>query len=136
MSWLITSFKEDKNSSKTWSYASALIIAGITSAFLNFAHHYYCAHMGMRIAVAMSSLIYRKTMRIETATNSSHSLGQMVNLLSNDVIRLDLVCHFIHFIWAAPIQLLSVLIITWYTVGKSTLAGAIILIIYTSFQSE
>lgn len=136
MSWLISSFKEDKTSSETWTFALGLIITGIVSAFLTHMYNYFCVHLGMRLAVAISALIYRKALTINKGAGSSNSLGQMVNMLSNDVIRLDLACHFIHFIWVAPLQLIMVLIITWYAMGPSTLAGAVLLVAFASLQSK
>ena len=73
--------------------------------------------------IACSAAIYRKTLRMSkratTQTSGTHhatsfydktvsmkyfSAGNVVNLLSNDVSRLDYGFIFVHYIWILPIQ--------------------------------
>ena len=64
------------------------------------------------------------------------TVGQMVNLLSNDVNRFDLCVIFLHYIWAGPLQLIIVIALTWLKIGPSTLAGAALVIAFVPIQSK
>ena len=60
----------------------------------------------------------------------------MVNILSNDVNRFDLAVLFLHYLWAGPLQLAIVVALTWPKLGPSTMAGALLLIVFVPLQSK
>lgn len=135
MSWLITSFQEDKTSVETWSIGFAFIAITICGALLIYANDFNCVHIGMRMGAATSSVIYRKALRIPKASDANNNVGRMINMLSNDIVRLNLACHYMHMLWIAPLQLIIILVITWHAMGPSTLAGALVLVLFACIQS-
>lgn len=54
--------------------------------------------------IACCSVIYRKTLRMSKRAAGQTSAGNVVNLLSNDVSRLDYGFIYVHFIWILPFQ--------------------------------
>ncbi len=64
------------------------------------------------------------------------TIGQMVNLLSNDVNRFDIGMGMLHYIWVGPIQLLIVIYILWGHFGWSCLIGVALLVLFVPFQSQ
>lgn len=60
--------------------------------------------VGAQMRIACSSAIYRKTLRMSKLATTQTSAGNVVNLLSNDVSRLDYGFIFVHYIWILPIQ--------------------------------
>lgn len=60
--------------------------------------------VGARMRIACSAAIYRKSLRMSKRAITQTSAGNVVNLLSNDVSRLDYGFIFVHFIWILPIQ--------------------------------
>jgi ATP-binding cassette, subfamily C (CFTR/MRP), member 4 len=60
--------------------------------------------VGAQMRVACSAAIYRKTLRMSKRATTQTSAGNVVNLLSNDVSRLDYGFIFVHYIWILPIQ--------------------------------
>ena len=61
----------------------------------------------------------------------------MVNLLSNDVNRLDAGLMFLHHIWIAPLEVILVVYILWSGYfGASCMAGMVVLGVYIPLQGE
>jgi ATP-binding cassette, subfamily C (CFTR/MRP), member 4 len=60
--------------------------------------------VGAQMRIACSAAIYRKTLRMSKRATTQTSAGNVVNLLSNDVSRLDYGFIFVHYIWVLPIQ--------------------------------
>jgi ATP-binding cassette subfamily C (CFTR/MRP) protein 4 len=60
--------------------------------------------VGARMRIACSAAIYRKSLRMSKRAVTQTSAGNVVNLLSNDVSRLDYGFIFVHFIWILPFQ--------------------------------
>lgn len=51
------------------------------------------------------------------------AVGQIVNLMSNDVARFDLTPVFLHYMWIMPIQAVAAALIMYNSVGWAALAG-------------
>lgn len=57
--------------------------------------------------------------------------GMIVNLLSNDVGRFDLVASCLHYFWIVPIQVVLVSYLIWREVQIATLAGVLTMVMCT-----
>ncbi|XP_050504204.1 ATP-binding cassette subfamily C member 4 [Diabrotica virgifera virgifera] len=79
----------------------------IGMAFLNVIITHSCTldtqRVGMRVRIAVCSLIYRKLLKLSHNSLGQTASGQLVNLLSNDVQRFDLAAQFIHYAWIMPL---------------------------------
>ncbi|XP_014214762.1 probable multidrug resistance-associated protein lethal(2)03659 [Copidosoma floridanum] len=88
-------------------------------------------HIGMKIRVACCSLIYRKLLKISKVVSEGEtSVGQMINLVSNDVNRLDYSCFTLHYIWIAPVQTILVSYLLVRKVHIAALGGILTLLIF------
>nr|CAD7441513.1 unnamed protein product [Timema bartmani] len=96
-------------------------------------HHYNlsAAAVGMRIRIACCSLIYRKVLKLSMVSSGKTTTGWLVNLLSNDVNRFDMVTLFLHFIWIAPLQVLLVTYFFWQYVGVAAFIGVAFIFLQT-----
>ncbi|KYQ56410.1 Multidrug resistance-associated protein 4, partial [Trachymyrmex zeteki] len=128
-SWIIKYFISDPNAKHKIStnevmiYITFLIIVNVFSIML--IHHSFMQslHVGMRIRIACSSLLYRKLLRLNTASMNQTGTGQIMNLLSNDVIRFDQLTMCLNYIWIMPFMIAIVGTIMWQKVGISGFAG-------------
>jgi ATP-binding cassette subfamily C (CFTR/MRP) protein 4 len=93
------------------------------------------AVLGMKVRVACSSLIYRKSLKLKKATLQSVTTGQVINLLSNDVNRLDFAFMYIHFIWISPVEIVVGALYIDYTLGHPALIGIGLILANFVFQS-
>lgn len=106
-------------------YAAGLIVTCVLNLFCM--HHYnvMTLQFGMRVRVACCSLIYRKILRLSKTALGQTTTGQMVNLMSNDVVRFDLIFLFLHFIWLTPIQVVVVTYFIWESVRWAAIIGVV-----------
>ncbi|CAH1286470.1 unnamed protein product [Diabrotica balteata] len=91
--------------------------------------------VGMKMRVASCSVIYRKALRLSKSALAETTIGQMVNLLSNDVGRFDQAVHHLHYFYMAPIQALIVMVFLYVVVGWTGLLGTVFLLLSIPLQS-
>jgi len=58
--------------------------------------------------VGLCSMIYRKALRLSQSALGDTTAGHVVNLMSNDVGRLDLATIFVHYLWVGPLETLFI----------------------------
>lgn len=62
------------------------------------------------------------------------TVGQMVNLLSNDVSRFDTSSFYLHYLWMGPLQAVMVTYFLWQEIGVSSVLGVATLIMIIPLQ--
>ncbi|KAF6207172.1 hypothetical protein GE061_018411 [Apolygus lucorum] len=99
-------------------------------------HPYMLAvlHLGMKLRVAACALIYRKALRLSKTSRGQTTTGQIVNLLSNDVNKFDIVFLFLHNLWVGPLQCFIITYLLWEHVGVASIIGILSLLVFIPFQ--
>nr|XP_033806273.1 multidrug resistance-associated protein 4 isoform X3 [Geotrypetes seraphini] len=121
----------------TYAYINATALSLCTLA-LAIVHHLYFYHVtlaGMKLRVAICHMIYKKALRLSNAAMGQTTIGQIVNLLSNDVNKFDQATVFLHFVWAGPLQAIAVTVLLWIEIGPSCLAGMAVLVVLIPLQT-
>nr|XP_045582319.1 ATP-binding cassette sub-family C member 4-like isoform X3 [Procambarus clarkii] len=118
-----------------WLFSTGVVMGSVLYIFSHHPFFFGIQHSGMQIRVASCAMIYRKALRLSKAALGKTTVGQMVNLLSNDVNRFDTSVIFIHYLWIGPLQTMIVLGILWKELGPSCLAGIMLLILFVPLQS-
>lgn len=104
---------------------------------ITFNHYTMIAfHTGMRIRVAVCSLIYRKALRLSRTALGQTAPGKVVNLLSNDVSRFDLVSIFVNAMWSAPLLTIIIAVMLYLEIGYSGLIGMIVIAFVVFLQCK
>ncbi|XP_074034740.1 ATP-binding cassette sub-family C member 4 isoform X2 [Leptinotarsa decemlineata] len=106
-------------------YLSSAALVGSTTFLTFIMHHtnFGLATVGMRIRVAVSSMVYRKITRLNIKSLGETDSGKLVNLLSNDVSRFDYVVLLLHALWVLPFQVTLITFLLWQQVQISALVG-------------
>lgn len=77
----------------------------------------------------------QKALRLSQTALGETAPGKVVNLLSNDVNRFDLVTMFLNTMWTAPLLTLIVGILLWREIQWAGLIGIGIVFIVVPIQS-
>ncbi|KAF7996689.1 hypothetical protein HCN44_002335 [Aphidius gifuensis] len=116
-------------------YAGAVIMCSAVNIFV--VHPYMMAilHMGMKMRVACCSLIYRKSLKLSRTALGETTIGQAVNLLSNDVSRFDAAIIFLHYLWIGPLETIIVTYFMYLEVGWAAVIGVGSLLLFIPLQA-
>lgn len=137
LGWFLGYFKPESETTKEDAYLFAGAIVLLTMLSMLLFNHFTVGafHIGMRVRAACCSLVYRKSLRLSRTALGETAAGKVVNLLSNDVSRFDMVSIFLHSMWTAP---LSAVIITYFlfvSAGYSGLIGIGIVFLIVPLQT-
>lgn len=123
---LLQYFRKDNTTldqNDAWIAAAGIVGVSLFSAFNMNQFVYQSFITGMRVRVAMCSIIYRKATKLSQNALGDTAPGKVVNLLSNDVNRFDLVSVFIHSMWSAPLFAFVVGYLLYREVGWAGFVG-------------
>ncbi|KAH0544123.1 probable multidrug resistance-associated protein lethal(2)03659 [Cotesia glomerata] len=135
LAYLIRYFtKSEMSKSEAFLYAGGVIFCSASYIFI--VHPYMLAvfHIGMKIRIACCSLIYRKSLKLSRSALEETTVGQAVNLLSNDVNRFDSAAIFLHDLWVSPLVTIVVTYMMYQEVGVSALIGVSLMLIFIPLQ--
>lgn len=81
------------------------------------------SHIGVQIRNILTNVIFRKSLRLSSASRSSTSTGQIVNMFSTDTKQLQGLMYFASMIVFAPAQIAVALALIYQQVTESTFVG-------------
>ncbi|RZC33451.1 multidrug resistance-associated protein, partial [Asbolus verrucosus] len=114
--------------------AGAIVLCLLVDAFLAHPTMMALMHITMKLRVACSSLVYRKTLRLSRTALASTTIGQLVNLLSNDVSKFDQGFLLAHFVWIGPIQTAVATYLIYREIGVAAFFGMGFLLSFIPMQ--
>ncbi|CAG9854876.1 unnamed protein product [Phyllotreta striolata] len=115
-------------------YSLCIVLSSFLYVLVCHWYHLSLQHLGMKIRIACCSLIYRKSLRLSKKALVNTTIGQMINLLSNDVNRFDNIFRYIHYLWVGPLESLVIMYLIYEVSGFTGLSGFIILLLFIPFQ--
>uniref|UniRef100_A0A0A9VYF9 Multidrug resistance-associated protein 4 n=2 Tax=Lygus hesperus TaxID=30085 RepID=A0A0A9VYF9_LYGHE len=117
-----------------YTYAGGILICSLIPVFALHPYMLCIQHLGMRLRIAMCSMLYRKALRLSRTALGQTTIGQIVNLMSNDVNRFDVTFMLIHNIWIGPVQTVIISYLAYQLVGPAAFIGLGFLLIFIPFQ--
>ena len=75
-------------------------------------------------------------MRLSKSSLGSATIGQTVNILSNDVIRFERTFVFMSFLIIGPVQTAIVVYLLWSVIGKSVFIGVMAVLLVIPIQGK
>lgn len=114
---------------KGFMIAGGMFVVSVTqTAFL---HQYFqrAFDLGMRIKSSLTSVIYDKSLVLSNETKQASNTGDIVNLMSVDVQRLQDLVQNLQIVWSGPFQIILCLYSLHGLLGNSMWAGVAIMVI-------
>ncbi|CAH1980241.1 unnamed protein product [Acanthoscelides obtectus] len=124
---------EDKN--EAYMYAILIVLLLFLSVLCMHVFQMNIMQVGLKLRIACCALIYRKSLKLNRSALGEVTIGQMVNLLSNDVSRFDACTSMFHHLWVGPVEILIVMYLTYYYMGYTALVGTLFLLFFIPVQS-
>lgn len=109
--------------------AGSMFVVSVTqTAFL---HQYFqrAFDLGMKIKTSLTSIIYNKALVLSNETKQESNTGDIVNLMSVDVQRLQDLVQNLQIIWSGPFQIVLCLYSLHGLLGNSMWAGVGIMVV-------
>ncbi|XP_049801524.1 ATP-binding cassette sub-family C member 4-like [Schistocerca nitens] len=113
----------DVTQQQAYLYASGLVLINFAKAFCIHQYNLKVSLVGMRIRVACCSLLYRKVLRINRQCMDVAAIGQIINLMSNDVARLDVAALNANGLWMSFISTAAITYLLYQYVAWAGFAG-------------
>ncbi|CAG2247906.1 ABCC1 [Mytilus edulis] len=134
---LLIQFTEDHTNAMWKGYMYAILMFGLTIGKTIFETQQGLRNCSgeRRMWIAISSVIYKKTLRLSNSAKKSSTSGEIVNLLSVDAGRISTCFHNINFLWTIPFMFCSTLFLLWQTLGVSAFIGLGIVVVLIPFNS-
>ncbi|CAD6992115.1 unnamed protein product [Ceratitis capitata] len=104
-------------------YAMGVVLSNAMNVLLRHPYMLGIQHIGMKARIAVCNLIYRKALRLNRNALGGTTIGQVVNLISNDVGRLDTSIMHVHVLWVGPIEIFVVAVLMYKEIGVASLFG-------------
>ncbi|XP_075236571.1 ATP-binding cassette sub-family C member 4-like [Lycorma delicatula] len=125
---LLRYFKPNSGISVEEASLSAVGIICCTVLYSLLTQHYMASalRIGMKVRVSCVSLVYRKCLKLGRTALGDISPGQVVNIVSNDVSRFDLVTATCHYMWSAPLLACVIAVILYREIKWAGLIGILV----------
>lgn len=75
-----------------------------------------------------------QALRLSKTALGETTVGQLVNLLSNDVNRFDNAIFFLHYLWVGPMETILVAYFVWQQVDVASIFGIVVLLVFIPLQ--
>ncbi|XP_023210595.1 multidrug resistance-associated protein 4-like, partial [Centruroides sculpturatus] len=123
-----------------WNHYNVYVtIAGFfaATAIYSFTHNinlFMTEYYSMKLKVAFCTLIYRKAIRLSSSSLEKSNMGQMVNLLANDVGKFQNKTISIALLFTAPFFIIFSILMLWQYYGWTILMGYLVVFLFVSIQ--
>ncbi|XP_058478651.1 ATP-binding cassette sub-family C member 4-like [Solea solea] len=119
---------------KALGYTAGFCFSSLVISLVHHFQFFLLQRTGWRIRVAVGHMIYKKTLCLSNSAIIKTTTGQIVNLLSNDVNMFDELTIFLHYIYIGPVQVAIVIILLWFRMGLTSLAGLGVIVMLLPIQ--
>lgn len=99
-----------------WVGVAGLGFVPFLVSLLQTRHQTIYAHCAVFVRTAVSTMLYRKALRVSAAGRAKTSTGQVVNMMSNDTAQLQRFLQFVGMTIVAPLQIVIALVLIYQQV--------------------
>jgi ATP-binding cassette subfamily C (CFTR/MRP) protein 1 len=112
-------------------YLYMVYLVGINLIITILNSQYFLEQMliGLRIRAAMTSALFRKSLRLSSKSRKERSVGETVNLMQIDTQRMMDVIQSLNLLWSSPVTIFLSIYSLWGLLGPSCLAGLLVMVL-------
>lgn len=117
---------ESVGTASPWKGYVYAISLGLLAILQGVVHHQFFFNsnlIGSHIRIVLNGAIFEKMTSLKSSALVETTLGQIVNLISNDAFKFEQSIAFWPFTWMAPVLMGIVLWIMYWEIGSSAIAG-------------
>ncbi|KAK5646954.1 hypothetical protein RI129_005418 [Pyrocoelia pectoralis] len=111
-------------------YAGGIVLMSFVRILLFHPLMVHTQLTGLKVKIACCSLIYRKALKLNNGAFNKTNVGQMVNLLSNDVTIFIKCALMLNYLWVGPVQCVIVTYLMYAEVGFSSIFGVVLIFLF------
>lgn len=116
--------------------AAGVVLCSFLKTFVVNPYTLAVQHIGMKMRVTCCTLIYRKALKLSKTALGETTIGQAVNLLSNDVNRFDNAIVFLNYLWLGPLQTIITAYFMYVEAGLAGICGVATLLLFIPLQGR
>lgn len=116
-------------------YALGLIVISCIFAITRHYAFLLVQSVGLNIRSALTVLLFKKILRVSKTSFKQTDVGQVLNVVANDLFRIEELFTNIQGFVLGPVMAIAVLYIVWTNIGYATVGGLFILVLFIPFQS-
>jgi ATP-binding cassette subfamily C (CFTR/MRP) protein 4 len=121
-----------RNPADGWMYVIGLFLQSIVQTTASHYLFYSSIRCAIRAKAALMMQVYRKSLKVGALHTT---IGEILNMQSNDSYRLHDFFRFFHFLWATPLLCIVVAILLIFEVGVvAAIVGLVVLILLLPLQ--
>jgi ATP-binding cassette subfamily C (CFTR/MRP) protein 1 len=109
--------------------ALALFFCSVVQTIFNNLYFDETMTIGLQVRSTLTTAIFRKSLKLSSAARSDFSTGQIVNMISTDATRIEMLLGYLHYVWFALAQSVAIIGLLIYVIGPAALVGIGTLII-------
>lgn len=115
--------------------ACAFVLSTMLFVFLRHFGKVTAMRVGNNVRTAISLMIFRKVLRVSTSSLVDMNIGQIMNVLANDLTRFEDLSWYLPFLLCAPFMIIFVLIFTLIYLGEACVGGLVVLLVFILLQA-
>ncbi len=98
-------------------------------------HYLTLTRIGLKMRIALSGLIYKKSLTLNLAGLDNQASGKLINILSNDCSRVENSVYLLSYLIIAPLEAAAVIVLLVYLIDLSVLYGLVVVLIAIPIQA-
>jgi ABC-type multidrug transport system fused ATPase/permease subunit len=111
-----------------WLYCALMFSLAVLRTLCEQTYFYYAQASGICIKGALSTAVYRKTMRLSSAGRSGSTTGEVLNYMQLDAQRVGDLMLFLNVLWSGLLQTMGYMALLYSYIGWSVFGGLFIML--------
>ncbi|KAF5294185.1 hypothetical protein FQR65_LT10896 [Abscondita terminalis] len=124
----------DKTESEAYTYGGMIVLCILINAFVSHSTAMGLMHISLKMGVACSSVIYRKSLTLSQTSLVKITSGHIINLLSTDISHFEYGLLLVHYIWIAPLQVVLGIYLLYNIIGLAAFLGISLHLLFIPLQ--